>query len=454
MKAITTACALVAMTIISTSAAYALQNCSVKTEKKTGIIQVNAASLVGTPLWGYAADTVASAFFNAATCAASGKLAKCQLADPSTDAGRTPPASCTVYLNDGSTDGVCAAFVPGCTAKLRDLNENGVVLIDQVRAKAGGVSPGDTAGFPVTISRAGSYRLMGNLDVSGEANPQNVTAIAITADNVTLDLNGFAILGPVSGCPAACSPGGGSGSGISSDNDRIKVMNGTIAGMGYYGVSLHDDAIVEGVKVHGCAGYGILLSSHGLVSGCTLTANGSAGGGEGGISAWRDMVIRDNSVSGNAGTGIELGETGVIRDNTVFSNGIASGSGSGISCAYCSVIGNATRSNQDNGVSCVYCTVENNTASSNQGRGISCDSGACTIRGNSTYNNHQEGIACSKGAVIGNTLTFNKSSGTADLYVDSLSAYSNNTLLGSPTTVISGGGKNTGGNLCNGALCP
>ncbi|HZO54059.1 MAG TPA: hypothetical protein VFB63_15200, partial [Bryobacteraceae bacterium] len=34
---------------------------------------------------------------------------------------------------------------------------DGVVLIDQKLARAGNVSPGDTPGFPVTISQPGSY---------------------------------------------------------------------------------------------------------------------------------------------------------------------------------------------------------------------------------------------------------------------------------------------------------
>src|SRR5438477_1054895 len=70
---------------------------------------------------------------------------------------------------------------------------DGVLLIDQNRALAGNVTPGDTPGFPVTISQSGSYRLSGSLTVPD----MNTTAIQITADNVTLDLNGFSIIGPV-----------------------------------------------------------------------------------------------------------------------------------------------------------------------------------------------------------------------------------------------------------------
>src|SRR5512140_1214692 len=69
---------------------------------------------------------------------------------------------------------------------------DGVILIDQKAALSGKVTPLDTAGFPVTISEPGSYRLSGNLTVADAAS----TAIQITADNVTLDLNGFTISGP------------------------------------------------------------------------------------------------------------------------------------------------------------------------------------------------------------------------------------------------------------------
>jgi hypothetical protein len=63
---------------------------------------------------------------------------------------------------------------------------DGVVLINRSSALAGNVTPGDTPGFPVTISVSGRYRLSGNLTV-----PANTDAIDITANNVTIDLNGF-----------------------------------------------------------------------------------------------------------------------------------------------------------------------------------------------------------------------------------------------------------------------
>ena len=42
---------------------------------------------------------------------------------------------------------------------------DGEVLINQAKVNAGGITPGDTAGFPATLSRPGRYKLSGNLTV-------------------------------------------------------------------------------------------------------------------------------------------------------------------------------------------------------------------------------------------------------------------------------------------------
>jgi hypothetical protein len=74
---------------------------------------------------------------------------------------------------------------------------DGIVLIDQNRALAGNVTPGDAPGFPISITQPGSYKLSGNLTMStaaqGNFNGLFDTAIAISSSNVTLDLNGFSI---------------------------------------------------------------------------------------------------------------------------------------------------------------------------------------------------------------------------------------------------------------------
>jgi hypothetical protein len=95
---------------------------------------------------------------------------------------------------------------------------DGVVLVDQARALAGNVTPGDAPGFPVTLSRAGSYRLSSNLTV-----PAGVNGIEITEDNVTLDLNGFTITGSGASARGIVAPAAQAG---------IAIRNGVVDGFG------------------------------------------------------------------------------------------------------------------------------------------------------------------------------------------------------------------------------
>jgi len=88
-----------------------------------------------------------------------------------------------------------------------------------------GCFDGDSAGYPVTISESGSYRLTGNLTTTNV----DTTLIRVVADNVTIDLNGFSLSGPVtcSGAQTACSSSG-DGVGIGSrlaDDFSINVSS-------------------------------------------------------------------------------------------------------------------------------------------------------------------------------------------------------------------------------------
>ncbi len=56
---------------------------------------------------------------------------------------------------------------------------DGVIEISQTQAEAGGVTSGDTPGFPVTLSAPGSYRLTSNLDVRNEPSPADISAIVV-----------------------------------------------------------------------------------------------------------------------------------------------------------------------------------------------------------------------------------------------------------------------------------
>ncbi len=93
---------------------------------------------------------------------------------------------------------------------------DGVIEINQARALAGGVSPADTPGFPVTVGQPGSYRLTGNLTTPAASN-----GIMVQARDVTIDLNGFRILGPSTGIIA-------NGVRVETGSDNFELRNGSI----------------------------------------------------------------------------------------------------------------------------------------------------------------------------------------------------------------------------------
>ncbi|HME07133.1 MAG TPA: hypothetical protein VKG25_08780 [Bryobacteraceae bacterium] len=193
---------------------------------------------------------------------------------------------------------------------------DGVVLIDQNRALAGGVTPGDTPGFPVTISQAGSYRLTGNLTLPDA----NTDAIDITADDVMIDLNGFTILGPVvcTGQPVtACSPKG-NGNGISNQtgNANITVVNGVVRGMGGGAIILSGGgSLIEKVTANSSGGVGILT----FLGATIIDSNGSNNLLDG-INTGQGSLISGNVVRNNGASGIETVCPTNIVGNAAYGN--------------------------------------------------------------------------------------------------------------------------------------
>lgn len=206
---------------------------------------------------------------------------------------------------------------------------DGVVLIDQNKAMAGGVTPGDLPGFPVTISTPGSYRLAGNLVVPDA----NTDAIVVTSDNVSLDLNGFSISGPtICGRSAGdgagfvtCSPTG-SGSGVKGNQVyNISIKNGTIRGMGSSGISLTGTngfsapaSTVQKISAVSNGGSGIAVES-GLVVNNVTGSNGIWG-----ISTNRASVIGNYITNNNAGA-MYIGGAGGYANNVFLVNGFNGG---------------------------------------------------------------------------------------------------------------------------------
>jgi hypothetical protein len=208
---------------------------------------------------------------------------------------------------------------------------DGVVLIDQNRALAGNATPGDAPGFPVTITQPGSYRLSGNLTVPDS----NTDAILVTAPNVTIDLNGFSILGPnvctrpPSGLGLDCTSSG-SGVGINAPGAvNVVVSNGTVRGMGGAGVALNGATStapnrVEKVAATSNGSTGIIVFN-GLVLNSFASLNRVHG-----IGVTSGRVTGSYSVN-NFANGLFI-QNGAYDNNTFFGNGFA-GSGDSLTNA-------------------------------------------------------------------------------------------------------------------------
>lgn len=136
---------------------------------------------------------------------------------------------------------------------------DGEELIDQAKALAGGVTPADDPGFPVTIDRGGKYKLTGNLDA-----PAGINAFNITEDNVTLDLNGFRVAGGRIGINARTV-------------DGLTVMNGTIANFSRDGIRARGLAIIQDMQITNnggtTKGMGVRLDNNGRVIRSTILNN-------------------------------------------------------------------------------------------------------------------------------------------------------------------------------------
>ena len=230
---------------------------------------------------------------------------------------------------------------------------DGVLEINQVCAVSAGCFPGDAAGFPVTVSQSGSYRLTSNLTVPNE----NTTAVSVTASSVTFDLGGFEIRGPNS-CAGLPPPGPfvtctltGTGHGVEVLGDRSRIFNGSVRGMGSVGIYAPATGVAGGHVVHD------VRVSHNRYQGIRLDGDSAA--------------VRNVTAMLNGERGIYLtGRGGAVEGNTVSTNG-----SSGIAVgAHTIVSGNSVYGNALDGITTnLACTIQGNIAGSNGGFGLNLD---------------------------------------------------------------------------------
>jgi len=250
--------------------------------------------------------------------------------------------------------------------------------LDQIEPRAAigtNTTPGD-ANNTFIISQPGSYYLTTNLV---GVSPKR--GIDIRASGVTLDLNGFAMLGVA---------GASSGVNIQDGLTNVCVRNGTISGWaGGPGVtaSAASNCRYERLRISrngsNAGGDGLETGPGCVVIGCNVLSNGEIGSGGVGIDAGPRTLVKDCTVSDNAGHGISTGSGSIVTDCAVAANhdkGIIAG---------------------DDG------TVENCSVSANEHYGIDANARAtiknCTVTGNNAAGIRVVGTAVVDDCVVDST---------------------------------------------------
>jgi parallel beta-helix repeat protein len=302
--------------------------------------------------------------------------------------------------------------------------------------------PSSCAGFPITISQSGSYKLAQNITMPAACNK---IGIDVNASNVTIDLQGFELAG-------GANPGTPIGTrGIDAVTVvGLTVRDGTVRDWADHGifVSFGTGLLVDGVRlrsngtgvhaeqastnavtltnchVSGSIGHGIIVGNGSVISKCTSTENGlngittglnatitevvAAGNGLAEISALDGSTL-ENCVADGRGVGtdpaikgITVGRSSIVRGCTARHNPgdeITAGPGSLVEdCVADGWTGSAR--GLGNGIVLVgsgspastNSTVRGCTVVSNFGVGISATGGSTSIEANHITNNDKYGI--------------------------------------------------------------
>ena len=224
--------------------------------------------------------------------------------------------------------------------------------------------------LPVTIGAQGSYYLTGNL--TGVAAQSGIT---ITASFVTLDLNGYELIGV-----------GGSLEGIRASvagTRHLVIRNGVIRNWASSGVSASSasDTHVEDLRVDANTGNGLTLGVRSIVRNTSSTGNGGSG-----IITADASTITASTAANNGGTGISMGAWSTATECTALQNATGIGLAVGSRVVHSVARLNGLGITGSDAASIEECTVDGNTDDgiriSNRG----------VVRGNIARGNTNDGI--------------------------------------------------------------
>lgn len=189
--------------------------------------------------------------------------------------------------------------------------------------------------LPFTITAEGSYYLTGNLQPPA-GTPSGDAGIRVQASNVTIDLNGFALIGNGILSHAINIP---------SEQVNVTIRNGTIRGWGLTAVQGNGTARMRAadLRITSNASSGLLAGAEAIVTDCV--AEGNSGNG---IAANFGSIIERCIATGNTGSGsdgIFAGANSIVRRCVARDNG-----GDGIQAVRSLITECEALSNDDDGI--------------------------------------------------------------------------------------------------------
>lgn len=286
--------------------------------------------------------------------------------------------------------------------------------LDQVEARTivnAANSPGD-ATHQFIITTGGSYYLTSN--ITGASGKNGIT---INADNVTLDLNGFALVGVAGSLSGLTVVGnhrhiavhGGTvrswpGAGVELGTTVLtEVHSLLVSGNGGFGISAGDTTTIRDCASRENGGDNFRTGAHAVISHCSavLSTNGH------GFNVTSDCQLSNCVSNGNAANGFTATVHTSLVDCVASSlNVIGFRVGAGCSITQC-----IARSNKDYGIYTDQAAVVSNCTASSQsgGTGIGIRVGdASTVNGCTASYNLYDGIQSTNQCLIANnTASYN-----------------------------------------------
>lgn len=234
---------------------------------------------------------------------------------------------------------IIAAIMPALTARAGDLNPPpGPVgptmkALDKVEPRRILNDVPGSGNRTVQITEPGSYYLTADIVAAS-----NKDGIAIAADDVVIDLNGFTLRGPNHLAEVGIVAVG--------DRKNITIRNGTLRGWGYASLNVGghmrdcliedltlieniaggleqsnvDNSVFRNIRVKGAGEVGIAAGDNCVVTNCTVEGNTL------GISGVFNCIISDCATI-NCGTGISLFGNGIVERCTTRTSSTANSTG-------------------------------------------------------------------------------------------------------------------------------